>query len=114
MGDLGRFDAEGRLWFQGRKAERVETADGPLFTDQVEGRFLAHPKVGRCALVGVGARGSETPVLVVEGRSDSALAEELMKLGGVERVLFHERFPVDVRHNAKIHRPTLKAWAEKQ
>ena len=26
MGDLGRFDAEGRLWFCGRKSHRVRTA----------------------------------------------------------------------------------------
>jgi hypothetical protein len=25
---------------------------------------------------------------------------------------FHEDFPVDVRHNAKIHRLTLTEWAE--
>jgi hypothetical protein len=28
-----------------------------------------------------------------------------------ERVLFHRRFPVDVRHNAKIRREDLSAWA---
>jgi hypothetical protein len=26
--------------------------------------------------------------------------------------LFHRRFPVDVRHNAKIRREELKRWAE--
>jgi acyl-CoA synthetase (AMP-forming)/AMP-acid ligase II len=115
MGDLARLDEQGRLWFCGRKAERVETADGPLYTDQVESRFLTHPKVTRCALVGVGPRGEERPVLVVEAkREDPELGAELLALGGVTRVLFHPRFPVDVRHNAKIHRHTLKAWAEQQ
>ena len=112
MGDLGYLDGKGRLWFAGRKAERVRTADGLAFTDFVEGRAAAHPRVGRCALVGVGGAGRERPVLVVEGREDARLARELLALASVESVLFHPRFPVDARHNAKIHRLTLKRWAE--
>jgi acyl-CoA synthetase (AMP-forming)/AMP-acid ligase II len=112
MGDLGYLDEAGRLWFAGRKAERVRTAAGPAFTDFVEGRVAAHPRVARCALVGVGAAGVERPVLVVEGREDASLARELQALAPVQAVLFHPRFPLDVRHNAKIHRLTLKRWAE--
>jgi len=114
MGDVGYRDDQGRLWFCGRKAERVRTAEGTLFTDQIEGRAGAQPGVGRCALVGVGPAGQERPVLVVEGAEDAALARELHDLAGVVAVLFHPRFPVDVRHNAKIHRRTLKAWAERR
>jgi acyl-CoA synthetase (AMP-forming)/AMP-acid ligase II len=113
MGDLGYLDERGRLWFAGRKAERVRTAAGPAFTDFVEGQAAAHPRVARCALVGVGAAGVERPVLVVEGREDASLARELQELAPpVQAVLFHPRFPLDVRHNAKIHRLTLKRWAE--
>src|SRR5690606_32753735 len=66
MGDLGYFDAEGRLWFCGRKSQRVETAHGPLYTEQVEPVFNAHPAVRRSALVGVGERGAQQAVLVYE------------------------------------------------
>jgi acyl-CoA synthetase (AMP-forming)/AMP-acid ligase II len=111
MGDLASQDAEGRLWFAGRKAERVETRAGTLYTDQVEGIFAAYAGVGRCALVGVGERGSQRPVLVVEGRADAATRERVLARGIVEAVLFHPRFPVDVRHNAKIHRHVLRDWA---
>jgi acyl-CoA synthetase (AMP-forming)/AMP-acid ligase II len=111
MGDLGRRDVAGRIWFLGRKAERVETAQGTVFTDAVEGIANAHPKVGRSALVGVGPKGSQRPVLVVEGKEDASLAPELMASTGVSAVLFHDRFPVDVRHNAKIHRLQLAQWA---
>ncbi|WP_040735961.1 AMP-binding protein, partial [Nocardia tenerifensis] len=38
-GDLARIDAEGRIWFCGRKSQRVCTADGPMFTVQVEQIF---------------------------------------------------------------------------
>jgi acyl-CoA synthetase (AMP-forming)/AMP-acid ligase II len=115
-GDLGYFDRQGRLWFVGRKAERVRSAAGPLYTDCVEGLFSADARVSRCALVGVGEPGKQRAYLVVEGRADSALARDLMARAGglVEGVLFHPRFPVDVRHNAKIHRHTLAAWAERR
>jgi len=33
MGDCGYLDKEGRLWFCGRKAERVQTATGDVFTE---------------------------------------------------------------------------------
>jgi acyl-CoA synthetase (AMP-forming)/AMP-acid ligase II len=110
MGDLGYLDAQGRLWFAGRKAERVRTADRVLYTDLVEGMASAED-APRCALVGVGAPGAQRPVLVVEGREDAALAARLRGRLPVEAVLFHPGFPVDVRHNAKIHRGVLAAWA---
>ena len=58
MGDVGYFDPHGRLWFCGRKSQRVITADGLLFTEQVEGVFNAHPAVFRTALCGSSASGS--------------------------------------------------------
>ena len=54
MGDCGYLDAGGRLWFCGRVAERLETANGPMFTEPCEQVFRSHPQVARCALVGLG------------------------------------------------------------
>ncbi|MCL1420745.1 AMP-binding protein, partial [Enterobacter hormaechei] len=62
MGDVGYFDAQGRLWFCGRKTQRVETARGPLYTEQVEPMFNTGAGVARTALVGVGAAGAQVPV----------------------------------------------------
>ncbi|WP_159096115.1 fatty acid CoA ligase family protein, partial [Xanthomonas fragariae] len=127
MGDVGYFDADGRLWFCGRKTHRVETATGPLYTEQVEPVFNMHPQVRRTALVGVGAPGQQQPVLCVElqpGVSASVFAEvetALRALGaahphtaGIRRFLRHTGFPVDIRHNAKIGRETLAVWAAQQ
>ncbi len=124
MGDLGYFDEEGRLWFCGRKSHRVETADGPLYTEQVEPVFNTHPDVKRSALVGVGIHGKQTPVLCVELRAGigkdqhariaDALrhsAERYVHTARITTVLFHPKFPVDIRHNAKIGREKLAAWA---
>ena len=109
VGDLGYRDGEGRIWFCGRKSERVRTAAGDLYTDRVEGITNG---ARRTALVGVGEAGKQRPVLIVEGKPDDALARALQaKVPVVEAVLFYDAFPVDVRHNAKIHRHTLAAWA---
>ncbi|HEY5079529.1 MAG TPA: fatty acid CoA ligase family protein, partial [Opitutaceae bacterium] len=62
MGDCGALDDSGKLWFFGRKVERVETAEGTLFTEPCEQVFRAHPRARRCALIGV----DRVPALVVE------------------------------------------------
>lgn len=125
MGDVGRKDAAGRLWFCGRKSHRVTTAGGTLFTIPCEAVFNAHPQVRRSALVGVGAAGAQTPVLCVEPEPGTPVTAEftaqLLALGAaqahtkdIRTVLFHPGFPVDIRHNAKISRETLAAWAARR
>jgi acyl-CoA synthetase (AMP-forming)/AMP-acid ligase II len=124
MGDLGRLDEQGRLWFYGRKVERVTTPAGDMFTDPVEGVFNTHPRVFRSALIGLGSPGNQAPAVVIEPEADAfpknsreraAFIAELRELAGrnphtaaITRFFFEKKFPVDVRHNAKIHRLTLK------
>lgn len=127
LGDLGYLDAEGTLWFCGRKSHRVQTGSGPMFTVCCEAIFNRHDRVYRSALVGLGEPGQQRPVMIVEctpdGRpknaSDEAtLKRELLALGkssplteGIDELLFHPSFPVDARHNAKIRREDLAKWA---
>ena len=124
MGDLGYFDERGRLWFCGRKSQRVGTVQGTLFTVPCESVFNTHPEVFRTALVGVGKEGAKVPVLCVELEDTVSRAQhdrvrsELLDLGAgfehtksIRSVLFHPAFPVDIRHNAKIGRGELAAWA---
>lgn len=126
MGDTGYFDAQGRLWFCGRAAHRVETADRVMYPIQVEAIFNNHDAVNRCALVGVGDRLNQKPVIIIELNTGelppadmkSSLTAQLLKLAElhvltrqVKTVLFHKSLPVDVRHNAKINRDALAAWA---
>jgi acyl-CoA synthetase (AMP-forming)/AMP-acid ligase II len=123
MGDCGYLDKTGRLWFCGRKAERVETAARTLHTEPCEQVFRPHARARRCALIGLGERGSQRPALVAEtavANSTEArtLARELRALAlqhehtrEIKVFYFCPKFPVDVRHNAKIHRLTLARWA---
>jgi acyl-CoA synthetase (AMP-forming)/AMP-acid ligase II len=127
MGDVGYADELGRLWFCGRKAHRVVTREGTRFTVACEGVFNAHPRVFRSALVGVERAGAVEPVLCVEleaaarGVAQEVVRAELRELGarhertrGIETILFHPAFPVDVRHNAKIFREKLALWAARE
>ena len=127
MGDLGRRDEEGRIWFLGRKAHRVQAANGTLFTIPCEGIFNNHPAVARTALIGVGPVGRSKPVICVELDRRSRPAEwertkaELVALAkanpitsGIDTFLSHPSFPVDIRHNAKIFREKLADWAARQ
>jgi acyl-coenzyme A synthetase/AMP-(fatty) acid ligase len=125
MGDVGYIDEKGRLWFLGRKSHRVVTEDGTLFTIAVEAIFNNHPDVFRSALVGIGSPPRQSPMIIIElnenasRRDEKKIAEELLDMaakspvaGAIKRFLFHPSFPTDARHNAKIFREKLKAWAE--
>jgi acyl-CoA synthetase (AMP-forming)/AMP-acid ligase II len=124
MGDLGHLDSLGRLWFGGRKSERVRTAHGDLCTDHVETFFATVPGVRRTALVGVGPPGAQRPALVVERERGTRRADVRARVAeraaayprgeAVREVLFHPRLPVDVRHNSKIRRGELAAWASRR
>ncbi len=127
MGDLGYFDAAGRLWMCGRKSQRVRSGRETLFTIPCEAVFNAHPAVYRTALVGVGASGAARPVLCVELKPEcrnqdrEQIRHELLELGavrphtaGITTILFHPSFPVDIRHNSKIFREKLARWAAGQ
>ena len=127
MGDVGYIDDNNRLWFCGRKSQRVRTTSGILFTIQCEGVFNTHSKVNRSALVGIGKIGSQKPVIIVEPKNlkelknnslcDSlikellALAEKHNHTHQIKDILIRKNFPVDIRHNAKISREQLTQWA---
>ncbi len=125
MGDVGYRDEKGRIWFCGRKAHRVRTPSGDLFSVCCEAIFNQHPEVARSALVGIpGPDGFERPAVAVESRRPLSAGEretveaELLRLGGahdltasIRDVLFHPGFPTDIRHNAKIRREDLALWA---
>ena len=127
MGDLGYLDPQGRLWFCGRKAHRVQTKDDTLFTVPCEAIFNTHPSVYRTALVGVPDGATRKPVLCVELEKPAAeqdqtritrdleeLAQRFGQTQSINSFCFHPGFPVDIRHNAKIGREALSKWAEEQ
>ncbi len=127
MGDLGWCDQHGRLWFCGRKSQRVQSKNKTYFTIPCEAIFNAHPRVLRSALVGVGPIRQQRPVICIElelndnGQNKKQLTQELISLAkanvlteDIDTILYHKQFPTDIRHNAKIYREKLAQWASNQ
>jgi acyl-CoA synthetase (AMP-forming)/AMP-acid ligase II len=123
-GDVGYLDEVGRFWYCGRKSQRVETPNGPLYTECVEAVFNTHPDVKRTALVGLGSRNSQMPVVFYElddefARPEEQMANELHALteqnaqaNKVRLFAEFDQLPVDIRHNAKILREEMIDWAK--
>ncbi len=130
MGDVGYFDEQSRFWYCGRKAQRVETRGGRMFTEPCEAIINTHPAVYRSALVGIGEPGRQEPAIVAEPlpakwpKSASAREQLLAELqalssaydatAAIERFLLHRSLPVDIRHNSKIFREQVAAWVARQ
>ncbi|WP_217614454.1 alpha/beta fold hydrolase [Cellulomonas sp. GbtcB1] len=122
-GDVGHLDAVGRLWIEGRLAHVLVTADGPLAPVGPEQHVERVAGVRRAAVVGVGPAGVQQAVAVVEPPADEAprraglapsdLADAARAASPVPlaAVLVAPRMPTDVRHNSKIDRTRLAAWA---
>ncbi|PQO46674.1 fatty acid CoA ligase family protein [Blastopirellula marina] len=130
MGDVGYLDGEDRFWFCGRKAHRVQTLQGDMYTIPCEAIANNHDSIYRSALVGVGEPGMQIPVMIVEPWGDKypqsrAAIDELLDevkalcaahplTESIRDFLLHPAFPVDIRHNAKIFREKLAVWAEER
>ncbi len=136
IGDVGSLDAEGLLWFCGRKSHIVYTKEGPMYSVCCEAIFETNDLVYRAALVGIGERGQQEPVIVIEplhrGHSgpipisilkamkpiieedarDRARTSRLT--AKIEKFLIINSMPVDTRHNVKINREALAVWAKEQ
>ena len=127
MGDVGIMDGVGRLWYCGRVSQRIDTGKEVLFADQCEAVFNQHPDLLRSAVVGIGARGAQIPVLCIELNTKLSpvdtervhydllqLAQAFALTRSIQTVLYHPGFPVDIRHNSKINRKELAQWAVKK
>ncbi|MDQ0663932.1 acyl-CoA synthetase (AMP-forming)/AMP-acid ligase II [Arthrobacter ulcerisalmonis] len=123
-GDVGHFDAAGRLWVEGRLAH-VITVPGAVVTPVgAEQAIERRAGVGMAAVVGVGPAGTQAVTAVVEtvpparkaGPAGTELAgkvREAARSAGVSvaAVLVVPAQPTDIRHNAKIDRARLSRWA---
>ena len=136
--DIGHFDAEGRLWIEGRLQHVLTLPEGPIGPGGPEKVVDALGPVKRSAVVGVGPRGTQAVVVVVEaavpatrparraghhrdGRPHQGLAptsvasavRSALEPLPVAAVLVADQIPTDIRHNSKIDRPRVARWAER-
>ncbi|WP_371416506.1 hypothetical protein [Pseudarthrobacter sp. NIBRBAC000502770] len=123
-GDVGHFDADGRLWVEGRLAHII-TAPGAVVTPVgAEQAIESLDCVSMAAVVGVGPAGTQAIAAVVEtmpparkaGPAAAGLAAQVRRAAraagvSVAAVLVVPAQPTDIRHNAKIDRSRLARWA---
>jgi len=122
-GDVGHLDDLGRLWIGGRTGHVISTATGPVTPVAIEQAIEDLAEIELAAVVGVGPVGTQQIVAVVEldigvrraRQADSELQHHVRGCTGhdVAAVLVVPRLPVDRRHNSKIDRTRVAAWAEK-
>ncbi|MEJ8284515.1 alpha/beta fold hydrolase [Curtobacterium citreum] len=122
-GDVGHLDASGRLWVEGRMQHVLTTPDGVVTPVGPEQRIEGVPGVGRAGVAGIGPRGTQQVVAVVETTSgrrargsalaSPALAASVRAAAGVPiaAVLTVPVLPTDIRHNSKVDRTRLSRWA---
>lgn len=125
-GDVGHFDATGRLWVEGRLAH-VVTVPGAVVTPVGAEQAIERLDCVRlAAIAGVGPAGTQAVVAVVEtvppARKAGPAAPQLAgRVRGaalesgvhVSAVLVVPAQPTDIRHNAKIDRTRLSRWASR-
>lgn len=121
-GDVGHLDDQARLWVEGRLVHVLTTAAGPLTPVAVEQRIESLPTVSAAAVVGVGPVGTQQVVAVVVSSAGAGwrrplaepdLATSVRAVGDADiaAVLTVPRLPTDIRHNSKIDRAAVAAWA---
>jgi acyl-coenzyme A synthetase/AMP-(fatty) acid ligase len=120
-GDVGHLDGDGRLWIEGRMIHIIESPNGPVTPVGIEHAAESVPGIAHTAAVGVGPIGTQQVVVVVAlvdpvrspTLADDALADEVRRAvpTDVAAVLTVPSLPVDKRHNSKIDRTRIAAWA---
>ena len=122
-GDVGYFDTQGRFWYCGASRSAWSPPKARLFTECVESVVNLETDVERSALVGIGPRGQQSPVIVVERSGKRIIpgtppilerVQSKQQTRQIRAILYCNRLPVDIRHNAKINREKLTLWATQQ
>jgi acyl-CoA synthetase (AMP-forming)/AMP-acid ligase II len=120
---LGFFDQRGRLWFCGRKSERIEVGDEIYYPECIEALFMQHAAVERVALIKYRNSTIIRPAIAIlpkrgffpkffwQRRKFStelcSIADKYPKTKAIKKFFFYRSFPVDVRHNSKINRGAM-------
>lgn len=122
-GDVGRLDANGLLWIEGRNVHVIHMVDGPITPVPIEIAVEQLDGIERAAAVGVGPTGVQQLIVVVESSSNhdrhgDGLADDITTAAvraaiavPVAAVLTVGALPVDIRHNTKIDRAAVARWA---
>ncbi|MGO3178614.1 MAG: alpha/beta fold hydrolase, partial [Brevibacterium linens] len=124
--DIGHIDDAGRVWLEGRLQHVATTLRGPVGPGGLEALIDADAQVSRSSVVGIGPVGTQALVAVLDAEG-TTLSPGLAPLdltarlrGKIAEAVGHDltavlvapEFPTDIRHNSKIDRSRLAAWAD--
>jgi long-chain acyl-CoA synthetase len=117
-GDVGRLDADGRLYIVDRIKDMIIRGGYNVYPSEVEAALAEHPSVAQVAVVGQpdAYYGEEIVAVVVlrEACSVEALArfatERLGRMRRPRSYGFCKTFPLGP--SGKVHKRTLRAWIE--
>jgi acyl-CoA synthetase (AMP-forming)/AMP-acid ligase II len=118
-GDMGRFDAQGRLFVDGRDDEMIVSGGENVFPREVEDLLASHPKIEEAAVIGVSDEefGQRLKAFVVP-RNGATLSESavqdyvkknLARFKVPREVVFLERLPRN--STGKVLKRELKSEA---
>ncbi|MCU1394204.1 MAG: putative fatty-acid--CoA ligase [Ilumatobacteraceae bacterium] len=118
-GDVGHVGDDGVLWIEGRSVHVIHADGGPITPVPVEVAVERLDGIERAAAVGVGPVGCQQLAVVVEDASADAGIASRARTSAVREVVPHAvaavltvpNLPVDIRHNTKIDRTAVAAWA---
>jgi fatty-acyl-CoA synthase len=115
-GDLGRLDAEGRLFVTGRKKDMIIRGAHNIDPQMIEDALLAHPEVTNAAAVGMpDAYAGELPVAFVTGAVTEAAMIAFLGQRIEDPVALPKRIAVvealPLTPIGKIFKPSLRAEA---
>ena len=121
-GDVGHLDGNGNLWIEGRVVHMIHAAHGSVTPVPLEVACEKISGVKRAAAVGIGDKGAQQLVMVLEtdqAKEDVASVQLAAKvreaLADLDVVAIWEtkKLPVDIRHNSKIDRTALAQKMQK-
>lgn len=123
-GDVGHLDRLGRLWIGGRLSDVIAASTGVVAPVRIEQAIESIDHVALAAVVGVGPLGIQQIVAVIQPEPSIALKsprlapieliDAIREATGVAVAAVFEvpQLPVDRRHNSKIDRTAVAAWAD--
>ena len=115
IGDIVYKDKNNYYWISSRKEDIIYHRNEILFTTECENIFNNHPAVYRSALIKI----KEKPTILIEiykkekkywakiHKELLEIAQKNSKTKNIKNIQLHKKFPVDIRHNAKIKRDIL-------
>lgn len=114
-GDLGELDAQGNLYFKGRKKYVIVTAEGmKVYPDDLEAALRRQPEIRDCVVVGVARGGNAEPCAVLilrdpRGDAESPVQRANNALAGFQRIRHWLVWPDDDFPRTSTQKPRAQA-----